>query len=275
MTWLVIGIALALPAIFYILLVNLGNFGGDWDGNSRVSLYLEMGTTEEEGVKLLGVLQQLPGISAARYISASSALAEFEESAGFQDVLASLPANPLPAVIEIEPEMLSAAEIKLMVAGLEARPEIESSSIDIEWIERLLALLALGERFVTALAFFLGLGVLLAIGNTVRLTIENRRSEIEVIKLVGGTDRFVRRPFLYLGFWYGLGGAIVAWIMVQASLEFLAVPLERLIHSYHDEFTVAGFGLAETLILLTIGAFLGVSGAAFAVGRHLKRIEPG
>jgi len=274
MTWMVIGIAFALPTILYLLLTNLGNFGGSWDGKPRVSLYLGSEITESEGRKFAAQLTLNNWIMNTRYISAESALAEFEENSSLGDVLASLPGNPLPAVIEIESGSISPAEIKLKLTQLETRQEVERISVDIEWIERLFALLALGERFVTAIGVFLGLGVVLAVGNTIRLAIENRRAEIEIIKLVGGTDRFVRRPFLYLGFWYGIGGALSAWLMVQASLSFLTVPIERLIHSYQNDFILKGLGVPETGVLLLIGAFLGIFGAAVAVGRHLHEIEP-
>ncbi|MFT7091945.1 MAG: cell division transport system permease protein, partial [Candidatus Azotimanducaceae bacterium] len=145
---------------------------------------------------------------------------------------------------------------------------------DLEWIERLFALLALGERFVTTLGLFLSLGVVLAIGNTIRLAIENRRAEIEIIKLVGATDAFVRRPFLYLGFWYGFGGALVAWLMVQASLIVLSGPIEQLLDSYQNQFLLEGLDLITTLTLFGVGIGLGVVGAAVAVGRHLHTIEP-
>ncbi len=274
MTWLVIGIALALPAFLYILLVNLGNFAGGWDGKPRISLYLRGEITEEAGIRLSREIGDQPGITGIKYISEANALMEFEERAGFRNVLDSLPENPLPAVIEVIMDAATAADVRHKVSLLEARPEVESSSIDLEWMERLFSLVILGERFVTALAVFLGLGVLLAIGNTVRLSIENRRSEIEIVKLVGGTDRFVRRPFLYLGFWYGLGGAATSWLMVQVSLLFLAPPIRNLMQSYHDDFSISGLGIAETAALLVVGAFLGVLGATLAVGRHLHQIEP-
>ena len=130
------------------------------------------------------------------------------------------------------------------------------------------------QRFVIALGGFLSLGVLLVIGNTIRLAIENRRAEIEVVKLVGGTDSFVRRPFLYLGFWYGLGGALSAWVLVGLSLIFLATPVEMLLASYQGDFVVSGLGFNESLLLLASGGGLGILGATLAVGRHLRRIEP-
>jgi len=274
MTWMVIGIAFALPTILYLLLTNLGNFGGTWDGKPRLSLYLGSEITESEGRKFAAQLTLNNWIMNTRYISAESALAEFEENSSLGDVLASLPGNPLPAVVEIESGSISPAEIKLRLTQLETRQEVEKISVDIGWIERLFALLALGERFVTAIGVFLGLGVVLAVGNTIRLAIENRRAEIEIIKLVGGTDRFVRRPFLYLGFWYGIGGALVAWVLVQGSLVFLSAPVETIAQSYRDDFALSGPGILDSTIILLAGTGLGVSGALLAVSRHLSDIEP-
>jgi cell division transport system permease protein len=274
MTWMVIGIALALPAILYILLANISNFSGGLDGKPRVSLYLTGKTDEQSAISLAKKLKEGPDITETRYITADGALAEFQEETGLGDILDSLPSNPLPSVIEVEFGAISPADIKLRVNQLESMPEVESVSVDLEWIERLLAILAVGERLVTALSVFLGLGVLLAIGNTIRLAIENRRAEIEVVKLVGGTDGFVRRPFLYLGFWYGLGGAIIAWLMVQGSLAFLSVPIDRMILSYDEEFVLSGLDMLESTFLLGFGCTLGIAGAALAVGRHLHQIEP-
>lgn len=274
MTWMVIGVALGLPAMLFILLDNLEGLGGDWQGKPAISVYLQSDISEREGRSLAKVLASEPEFVDASYISATQALAEFKQHSGFDEVLNSLPGNPLPAVIDIEPDDVSTIELKMSAQRLEERREVDSVSIDLEWIERLIALVTLGERFVLALAVFLGLGVLLSIGNTIRLAIENRRAEIEIIKLVGGTDRFVRRPFLYLGFWYGVGGALFAWLMVQGSLLFLSAPIEDLIYSYRGEFAINGLGLQGSLLLFTTGAGLGIVGAGLAVGRHLQAIEP-
>ncbi len=273
MTWLVIGVALALPAIFYLLLANVSDVSADWQGKPRVSVYLSHSATVSEGRALVDQLKEMASVDSVLYISADEALQEFQARSGFGDVVTVLDENPLPAVVEIVPYG-DTASIRLMVANLEQNKLVDSVSVDIEWIERLYAMVTLGQRFVMALAAFLGLGVLLSIGNTIRLAIENRRAEIEVVKLVGGTDGFVRRPFLYLGFWYGAGGALTAWIMVQASLLFLAGPVNTLVRSYSDEFAVVGLGVTGSLMLITLGAGLGVLGAALAVRRHLGEIEP-
>ena len=274
MTWLVIGIALALPTLLFLLLSNVGEISGDWDGKPRLSVYLESAEDTGQGSAIARAIGEREGVASALFISSAEALAEFQRFSGFGDVLDSLDTNPLPPVVEVTPEPMDTASLRLLVANLEQIEGVDRVSVDLAWIERLYALLALGERFVLALALFLSLGVLLSIGNTIRLAIENRRAEIEVVKLVGGTDSFVRRPFLYLGLWYGLGGALLAWIMVQISLIFLSGPVDRLLRSYEDQFSVIGLGFGVTAVLLLTGGLLGVLGAALAVRRHLHLIEP-
>lgn len=274
MTWLAIGVALALPTILYVLLANVSSLSGDWDGQPRISVYLQASVSEADGRAFSRALSADRDIAALEYISAESALKEFTARSGFSDVLNTLERNPLPAVIAIEPRARQPASLKLLVRRLEAAAEVETVSFDLAWLERLFALLALAERFVTALGGFLCLGVLLVIGNTIRLAIENRRAEIEIVKLVGATDGFVRRPFLYLGWWYGLGGALAAWLLVQVSLVFLSGPVNTLLASYQGNFRIEGLGLDESALLLLTGAGLGVLGAGLAVGRHLRRIEP-
>lgn len=274
MTWLVIGVALALPTILYLLLVNVGDVSAEWEGKPRVSVYLVADIDDAAGQAFTRELAEMDAVESAKFISAEEALSEFQAMSGFGEVLASLDKNPLPALVEVVPALEQTGQLRLLVVNLEQMDLVESVQVDLEWIERLFAILALGQRFVAALGFFLALGVLLSIGNTIRLAIESRRSEIEVVKLVGGTDSFVRRPFLYLGFWYGFGGAIVAWFMVEVSLLVLSGPVDRLVRSYDDDFALLGLGLSVTLVLWLIGAALGVLGAALAVGRHLHEIEP-
>ena len=274
MTWLVIGIALALPIILYLILVNVGEISGDWDGKPRISLYLVHEASETEARDLTRRLLNRPDIESTNFISAHDALAEFRSMSGFGDVLSTLNRNPLPAVIEIKPSTTDIGQLRLQVTSLAGLELVDTVVFDLEWIERLFAILQFGERLVAAIGFVLALGVLLIIGNTIRLAIENRRSEIEIVKLVGGTDSFVRRPFLYLGFWYGLGGALVAWILVQGSLLFLSAPVETLAQSYRDDFALTGPGILDSLIILGTGAGLGILGAFVAVSLHLKDIEP-
>jgi cell division transport system permease protein len=274
MTWLVIGIALALPLILYLMLDNVAEISGDWDGKPRISLYIRQAVAEKDVRQLAKELQNRADIESAVYISQEDALKEFQAMSGFGDVLNTLDKNPLPAVIEIKSSGSDASQLRLQAVSLGNNELVESVTFDLEWIERLFALLKFGERLVMAMSFVLGLGVLLVIGNTIRLAIENRRSEIEIVKLVGGTNSFVRRPFLYLGLWYGLGGSVIAWILVQGSLLFLSGPVEILAQSYRDDFALSGLGFLDSILVISAGSALGVLGALLAVGRHLSQIEP-
>ncbi|HIE87401.1 MAG TPA: ABC transporter permease [Gammaproteobacteria bacterium] len=275
MTWLVIGIALGLPLILYVVLQNVSSISGDWGGKPRVTLYLAQEVTLEAGQALAREIEQRADIDETEFVSSTSALQEFQRRSGFGDVLSSLDRNPLPHVIEVVPANPDPLDLGKSVSAWKANLLVGNVSVDLQWLERLFALLVFAERLVTALAIVLGLGVMLIMGNTIRLAIENRRQEIEVIKLVGGTDAFVRRPFLYLGFWYGLGGAVTAFFLLQTSLYFLSTPVEMLAQSYRDDFALQGPGFLGNLLLLVAGSILGIIGSVLAVSRHLADIEPG
>lgn len=275
MTWLAIGIALGMPLILYVVLQNVSSISGDWGGKPRVTLYLAEEVTREAGQAFAREIQQRPGIDETEFVSSNSALQEFQRKSGFGDVLSSLDRNPLPHVIEVVPANPDPIELGELVSVWKANLLVENVSVDLEWLERLFALLVFAERLVSALAIVLGLGVMLIMGNTIRLAIENRREEIEVIKLVGGTDAFVRRPFLHLGFWYGLGGAVMAFFLLQTSLYFLSTPVEMLAQSYRDDFALQGLGFLGNMLLLFGGSILGITGSVLAVSRHLVDIEPG
>ena len=271
LTWLVIGIALALPAMMYVLLGNVASVSGGFEGKPRVSLFL-VDSAVESGEALRDEIADYAGIGEVRYISAAEALADFEQRSEFEGVLESLDQNPLPAVIVITPE---AGRVEGLLERFEADPRIDNVLVDLAWVERLLLLVQLAESIVSWMALFFALGVFLITGNTIRLAIESRRTEIEVVKLVGGTDAFVRRPFLYLGFWYGVGGALAAVLLVQFSLFWLEGPIEAVLGAYGSAYAVVGLGAGGALTLFAAGVLLGVAGAWLAVNRHLSQIEPG
>ncbi len=274
MTWLVIGIALALPGILYVMLNNIADVSTDWGGKPRVSLYLQKEVTKDAGDALAKEIRVSASVDEVRFVSSEAALKDFQQRSGFGDVLNSLDRNPLPHVIEVVLVSSEPMALTGLMAGWESDRRIAKVSVDLAWLERLFALLQFGERLVWSLSLVLSLGVVLIMGNTIRLAIENRRQEIEVIKLFGATDSFVRRPFLYLGFWYGFGGATIAMILLQSSLVFLAEPVELLAQSYRDDFALQGPGAGGVLFLLLMGSLLGIAGAVVAVSRHLRLIEP-
>jgi cell division transport system permease protein len=205
-------------------------------------------------------------------------LAEFRSLAGFEDALSALDGNPLPAVVVIEPAPgtpRSASALESLARTLDDIEGVDRIQVDLEWVERLYALLDLIERGVGLFAVLLAAGVLLIVGNTIRLDILNRRQEIEVTKLIGASDAFIRRPFLYGGLWFGLLGAVAAWLLLALTGMLLAGPTARLASAYGSGFRLSGLGGAESLGLLGAGVALGLLGSWLAVGRHLRAIEPG
>ncbi len=273
MTWLVLGISMALPVFLYLLLANLTTLSGNFDGKPRVSVYLHQNLVEADIQRFLTTIGRDRDTESIKYTSPEQALAQFQSRSGFGDVLSSLDRNPLPGVVELMLSHMDSSKLRVEIGELEQYPEVDLVVVDIAWIERLFAFIRFGERVVVALMLVLGLGVLLVVGNTIRLAIENRRIEIEVVKLVGGTDSFVRRPFLYLGFWYGFGGALVSWCLVLICLVFLSGPVELIAESYRGDFALSGLNAGETIFLLAIGSGLGLLGAALAVSKHLHIIN--
>ena len=276
MTWLVIGIALALPGGLFVALNNIEAVSRDWDGAAQISLYMHKAIPEHEGRALAQKLQGRADISEVVFISSTQALEEFQDLSGYGEVLQHLESNPLPSVLVVRPvEKSGAAEsTHQLYLQLKVLPQVEQAVIDMEWVQRLYTMMALGKRMTLALAAILSLGVLLVIGNTIRLAIESRRDEIVIVKLVGGTNAFVRRPFLYTGLWYGLGGGLVAWSIISAALLWLSGPVATLAGLYQSEFGLRGLGFVETFLLWCSASLLGLLGAWLAVGRHLGSIEP-
>lgn len=275
-TWLVIGIALALPGGLYVAIDNLERLGAGWDGAPQISLFLHMSTSDDAARALGDRLGGRPDVAAVQVISREQALAEFRRQSGFGDVVDQLEGNPLPAVVVVQPRQLvrDAAAVQRLFEEIKTLPEVERAVLDLQWVERLYAMLALGRQIALALGAALGLGVVLVVGNTIRLAIESRRDEILVVKLVGGTNAFVRRPFLYTGLWFGIGGGVAALLMLAGCLHWLEDSVEHLADLYGSDYRLTALGLTHVLALLLAGAVLGWLGSWWAVQRHLGAIEP-
>ncbi len=274
MTLAVIGIALALPAGLHVLLANAQAVTGGWRGEARISLFLERGVDPARARALRRELAARPGVRAVELVTPEQALAEFRRLSGFGEALDALDENPLPATLVVTPAASDPEALVALAARLRALPEVEAAQLDLEWVRRLHAILALARRGVAVVAALLAAAVLLVVGNTIRLEIQNRREEIVVAKLIGATDGFIRRPFLYSGLWHGLLGAALAWLLVEGALALLAGPAARLAELYASAWRPAGLGAAASLALLAGGAALGLAGAWLAVARHLREIEP-
>jgi len=276
LTSLVIAIALALPTSLYIGLNNIEAVSSGWEGAARISLFLKPHVSASQAENLRRSIAARDGVQSTEYISPEAALAEFRASSGFGDVLDQLDSNPLPGLIVVTPREanISAAAVTELQEALAKLPEVELAKLDMAWLQRLNQITELGRRLTLALAGMLAVGVLLIIGNTIKLAIESRRSEILVVKLVGGTNAFVRRPFLYTGFWYGLSGGLAAWVLVQSGLLWLRAPIAELSVSYQSDFQLLGLGVLDSLLLWLFAGGLGLLGAWLVVGRELRAIEP-
>jgi len=274
MTWLVIGIALSLPGGLYIALGNLESISEHWDGDARISLFAQQSIAEEDLRKLIKKLQLRSDVASVSYISPTEALNNFQRQSGFGNVLENLTNNPLPAVLVISPQIQRGEAVEALFNELKAMPQIDQAILDLEWVQRLHKIMKLGQRFTITLAFLLSVGVLLVIGNTIRLAIENRRDEIIIVKLVGGTNAFVRRPFLYTGLWYGFGGGVMAWLIIMFALQALSKPVAELAGLYQSQFQLQGLGIADSLLLWFASSLLGLTGAWLAASHHIAKIEP-
>ena len=277
MTAAVIGIALALPSGLYLLTGNLQRLSTQWDGSANLSLFLHPSVSQQQIDSLQKKLARWPEVDSLQYISPQQALAEFRELSGFGEALDALDENPLPAVIAINPvrQHADAESAAALLEKLRALPEVELAQLDLLWVKRFSAIVEIVQRSIWVMAALLGLAVLLIIGNTIRLEIQGRREEIEITKLIGATNGFIRRPFLYSGLWYGVAGAILCGILVELAFLQLRGPVRQLAGLYQSGFSLQTLSFGDSVGLLLTGAVLGLLGAWLAVGRHLAAIEPG
>lgn len=272
----VIGVALALPAAMFVLVENTSSLAGSWEGVSRVSVFMTPETAEDDARELRLRLAAQDEVQQVEHITAEEAMAEFVERSGFGDALSVLEDNPLPPVLVVHPVQSAATPegLQRLVDAIESEPQVDLVQVDTQWIERFQAMLEIAERGIAVVAALLGFAVIIVVGNTIRLEIQNRREEIEVTKLVGATDAFIRRPFLYTGFWYGVAGGVMACLLVGGAVFLLDQPVRSLAGLYGSNFELSGLGLVESLQVIGIGALLGWGGSGVAVSRHLSEIEP-
>jgi cell division transport system permease protein len=250
---------------------------GNFSGAVTVSVYFKAGVAESRAEQLARAARERPGVATVQLITATQALAQFRAQSGFGAALDALEDNPLPHVLAVTPgpEHANPADMEMLRQYLRSWPEVDTVQLDGDWVARFNAILALLRRALLVAAGMLGIGVVAVVGNTIRLEIQNRRAEIEVTKLVGGTNGFVRRPFLYTGALYGLVGGLIAWLVVVATLLLLSPTAARLAQSYGSNFVLIGPGARELGMLLGAGSLLGWLGSWLAAARHLARIEPG
>ncbi|MRX27853.1 permease-like cell division protein FtsX [Kangiella sp. HZ709] len=276
LTIMVLAIALALPGIFYIMTNNAKALSSNWESTMAISLYLEESAGQQQAQELVGQLLAQDKFQSVSLTSKEQALEEFKKYSGIGDSLEMLTENPLPMVINVVPDEAKVAlsELQPLVESLEKNPIVDSSSLDAEWINRYQEILKISEKIGSFISLLLAIGVLLIVGNTIRLAILNRREEIQVIKLVGATDAFIRRPFLYTGLWYGLMAGVIAALMISILSNLVASSTGRLAELYQSQYQLLGLSLSQTFTLVGIGALLGLFGSWISVRKHLKEIQP-
>lgn len=271
-TLLVIAVALCLPSMLYMLVKSVESGMMNIQQSADISVYFSPEMDEEASLQVQTRILALDAVSAARYLSPDRALEEFKEFSGLGDALAELTENPLPATLLVTPEVNR--DVELLIDQIESMEGVDQVQFDYVWLQRLRALLAVVDQVSLVLALLLGVGVVLILGNTIRLEIENRREEVAVVKLVGGTNAYVQRPLLYTGVWFGLLGALVAWFLTNLFAWAMSAPLDALGQLYLRDLTLTGLDSLDLLALLGLGVLLGWLGAWIAAARHLSAIEP-
>lgn len=276
LTVLVIGVALALPACLHLLVTNAQVATGSWSRAVDMSVFLQRATSADEAKRVADRVRQRRDVAEVELVLADAALKDFRRDSGFGAAIDALNDNPLPHTLIVRPasRYANAASLESLAGYIRELPAVEAVQLDTAWVNRLNAMLEAIRRGLVLAAIVLALGVMVIVGNTIRLDIQNRRDEIEVTKLVGGSDAFVRRPFLYNGAWYGLGGAAVAWIITFVCVATLQQPISRLAGLYGSDFRLQPLGVQPSLLLLLAGAWLGWLGSYVAATRHLREIEP-
>lgn len=274
LVWLLIGIALALPAGLYLLQKNLSNLTGEWQGRPGLSVYFERGAQATDIDALMERARRHPKVQNVWHISPQEALAEFQEFSGLAESLDLLASNPLPSSLKVT--LANSAEVidlQDVARRLDGQTGVDEVVIEKTWLERLAALSSLVNRLGLILGCMFALGAVLVTASSVRLAIEARLDELRVQKLVGASDAFLRRPFLYFGLLYGLGGGLVALMLISAVLMLLETPLSTLMGSYGGSLTVVGFDVSFLAGMLALGGVLGLFGALLASQRRLSSIE--
>lgn len=272
----VIAVALALPLMLNLFLLNVRSAVGNWNDAFDLTVYLDKKASAAKTTSLAKQLRQRDDVSAVRVITADQGMAEFRENSGFGKALDALEDNPLPDALVVTPTLSRSTPegTDALRAAIGAMPDVQSVQLDTDWVKRLHAMLDVLKRVLALTGGLLGAGVVLIVGNTVRLDILNRRAEIEVMKLVGASDGFTRRPFLYSGIWYGLGGGIIALALVAGAAALLARPVADLAASYGSPFRLEGLGIGPSSAVLILAVALSWAGSWLAATRHIRGIEP-
>jgi cell division transport system permease protein len=270
----VLGVSMTLPTTLHLLVKNIQQVSRSYDQSFEISLFLQNETTPTEIATLVTLLQGDPQVAKVRLIDKAAAMTEFKQQSGFGEALAFLDQNPLPDVLLVTPNINQPAAAEALMQKLQKERYVELAKLDISWLERLAALMNLLQQAVYTIAILLLSAALLVIGNTIRLSIMDKKAEIEVMKLVGATDAFIQRPFLYTGIWLGVFGGFLAFVVVEVMLWWLRSAITTVTQLYQSDFVLNSLSMQEFGWLMLIAVLLGLVGSYIAVRSHIKAIEP-
>jgi cell division transport system permease protein len=276
MTMGVVAVALALPLLLNLFLTNVRTAAGNLNDAFALSVYMDKNASAARVSSLAKQLRRRGDVAAVRVVTADEALAEFRDNSGFGKALDALTDNPLPDTLVVTPTLVASTPrgTDTLKEAITAMADVGTVQLDTDWVKRLHAMLDMLRRVVLLTGGLLGAGVVLIVGNTIRLDILNRRAEIEVMKLVGASDGFARRPFLYGGIWYGLGGGLMALILVAVAAAVLRGPVENLAKLYGSSFHLEGLRFPTGLLVLGVAVSLAWFGSWLAATRHIRAIDP-
>ena len=275
LTWLVVGIALALPASLLVILQNIEAVTSDMRSPARFSVLLESGTSLNSAQDILSRVESRVDVRDVTLIPKDQALARFAVDTGLVGLLDSIPDNPLPHTLLVNPLASVESEgLSELAQGLKVVRGVDQVVFDTLWQARLAGVLQAGRRLVMGIGLLMMMGAVLILANTIRLAIDARRDEIVVIKLIGANNAYARRPFLYTGLWSGFGGGLLGAIMVGVFFIYLSEPVNQLLQLYNSDRRFTGLGILGVLNMMFLGGTLGLLSAWHAATSQLRELEP-
>jgi len=272
----VLAISIALAACFYLLVANLEQLTGTIETSNQISLFLKDTVSEAEARKLVQTISKNVEVAEIKLISKDEALAEFKANSGLDTALDALEGNPLPIVLEVlpVPAQTNTAALQKLQQNLQQYPEVDEAQLDMQWLERMQSIIKLAEQATQSISILLGFGVLFITGNTIRLELHNRREEVVIAKLVGATNRFIQRPFLYGGFWIGFLSGVAAWFIVTVIMLLLWRSVENLSLLCEGSFHLRFLEYGESVYLILLSSSLGVIGSWAVLAYQLRQLRP-
>lgn len=276
MTIAVLAISISLASGFYIMVINVQQLTENLEGSNQISLFLKDEVSDANATDLADDIRQNPSVQAVKIITKEQALAEFKTYSGFGAAIDVLEKNPLPIVLQVLPKntLKDKQELENLFKTVEKFDEVDYAQVDMQWVERLQSMVEVARCGTALFSFMIGLGVLFIIGNTIRLELHNRRDEVMISKLVGATNAFIRRPFLYTGFWIGFISGVSAWFIVAILMLILRQPVEKLSGLYEGDLHLIFLSVTDTLALLGISSLLGVFSSWAVLLFQLRHTRP-